>query len=47
MNLVQAIQQRKEEKVVPIIADIKRLIPKLVAEKGMRQDKRDALLVTT
>jgi len=47
MNLVQSIQQRKEEKVVPIIADIKRLIPKLVAERGMRQDKRDAGMLAT
>lgn len=47
MNLVQSIQQRKEEKVVPIIADIKRLIPKLVAEKGIRQDKRDAGMLAT
>lgn len=47
MNLIQSIQQRKEEKVVPIIADIKRLIPKLVTEKGMRQDKRDAGMLAT
>lgn len=47
MNLVQSIQQRKEEKVVPIIADIKRLIPKLVAERGLRQDNRDAGMLAT
>lgn len=47
MNLIQSIQQRKEERVVPIIADIKRLIPKLVAERGMRQDKRDAGMLAT
>ena len=47
MNLIQSIQQRKEEKVVPIIADIKRLIPKLVADRGMVQDKRDAGMLAT
>jgi indole-3-glycerol phosphate synthase len=42
MTLVQSIQQKKEANVVPIIADIKRLIPKLVAERGIVPDKRDA-----
>ena len=47
MDLVQSIQQKKQGNVVPIIADIKRLIPKLVAERGMMPDRRDAGMLAT
>ena len=41
MNLVESIQDKKRQGLVPILAEVKRLIPRL-AEKGMARDGRDA-----
>ncbi|MBU1298099.1 MAG: hypothetical protein KKB77_03025 [Bacteroidetes bacterium] len=42
LNLVISIKEAKVRRIVPIIAEIKRLIPKLVADKAMKKDLRDA-----
>lgn len=44
MNLVESIQDKKRQGLVPILAEVKRLIPKL-AEKGVARDGRDASIV--
>lgn len=44
MNLVEAIAQARRRGVAPVIAEIKRLIPKL-AEEGRGRDDRDAALL--
>lgn len=41
-DLVVSIKEAKIKGVVPIIAEVKRLTPKLVAETGMKKDLRDA-----
>lgn len=42
MNLLQSIKLNQARKVVPILAEIKRIIPKLADEYGRPRDKRDA-----
>ncbi|MGB9885684.1 MAG: indole-3-glycerol-phosphate synthase TrpC [Moorellales bacterium] len=42
MNLAQAIQEVKRQGVAPVIAEIKRVIPKLAAEVGRPPDERPA-----
>jgi len=42
IDLAQAIRQKKQDGVVPILAEVKRLIPKLAAERGAGRDERDA-----
>jgi indole-3-glycerol phosphate synthase len=42
MNLVQAIPGKKEENLVPVIAEVKRLNPKLAADGKMKRDLRNA-----
>lgn len=41
MDLVDSIQGKRRQGLVPILAEVKRLIPKL-AEKGVARDERDA-----
>jgi len=41
-DLVTSIKEAKTRGIVPIIAEVKRLTPKLVAEKDMGKDLRDA-----
>ena len=41
-DLPKAIETAKLKNIVPVIAEIKRLIPKYVEEKGMKKDLRDA-----
>jgi indole-3-glycerol phosphate synthase len=42
MNFIEAILKKKEEKLAPIIAEVKRLNPKLAADGKMKRDSRDA-----
>lgn len=42
MTLVESIIQARQKGVVPVIAEIKRVIPKLAAERGRGRDERDA-----
>lgn len=42
LNLVESIKNKKSLGVVPVIAEIKRLTPKLEKEKGTKKDMRDA-----
>jgi indole-3-glycerol phosphate synthase len=42
LNLLQSIKLSQARKVVPILAEIKRIIPKLADEYGRPRDKRDA-----
>jgi len=42
MNLAESILKAKGRREVPIIAEVKRLIPKLAVEKGRPKDERDA-----
>lgn len=42
MNLIESIQNAKRQETLPIIAEVKRLIPKLAAEQGQLADTRDA-----
>lgn len=42
MNLPQAIHLARQKGVAPVIAEIKRVIPKLAAETGRKRDERDA-----
>lgn len=42
LNLVESINNKKNLEVVPVIAEIKRLTPKLEKEKGIKRDMRDA-----
>ncbi len=41
-NLITSIKEAQINGVVPIIAEVKRLTPKLVVEEGIRKDSRDA-----
>lgn len=41
MNLVESIPDKKRRGLVPILAEVKRLIPRLAAS-GMARDERDA-----
>ncbi|MDO9535659.1 MAG: hypothetical protein Q7J85_10110 [Bacillota bacterium] len=42
MNLLQSIKLNQARKVFPILAEIKRIIPKLADECGLPRDKREA-----
>lgn len=44
-NLIESIKNKKSLGVVPVIAEIKRLIPKLEKEKGIKKDMRNAGLL--
>lgn len=45
LNLVESIKNKKSLGVIPVIAEIKRLTPKLEKEKGIKKDMRDAGLL--
>lgn len=46
MNLVEAIARARRRGAAPVIAEIKRVIPKLATERGWGRDDRDASLLT-
>lgn len=45
MNLPEAIHLARQRGLAPVIAEIKRVIPKLAAETGRKRDERDAALL--
>jgi len=45
LNLPEAIHLARQRGLAPVIAEIKRVIPKLAAETGRKRDERDAALL--